>query len=90
MDSAHLALLGAAAAAGGAVNAIAGGGSLITFPALLACNMPAVIANEFGEATGVFRAALMGLGVLLFIFTIVINVIARGVVERSARRQRGA
>ncbi len=53
-------------------------------------NMPSVIANEFGEATGVFRAALMGLGVLLFIFTIIINVVARGVVERSARRQRGA
>jgi phosphate transport system permease protein len=53
-------------------------------------NMPSVIANEFGEATGEFRAALMGLGVLLFVFTIVINVIARGVVERSARRQRGA
>jgi phosphate transport system permease protein len=52
--------------------------------------MPSVIANEFGEATGEFRAALMGLGVLLFVFTIVINVIARGVVERSARRQRGA
>jgi phosphate transport system permease protein len=52
--------------------------------------MPAVIANEFGEATGVFRAALMGLGVLLFIFTIIINVIARGVVDRSARRKRGA
>jgi len=53
-------------------------------------NMPAVIANEFGEASGEFRAALMGLGVLLFIFTIIINVIARGVVERSARRKRGA
>jgi phosphate transport system permease protein len=53
-------------------------------------NMPSVIANEFGEATGVFRAALMGLGVLLFIFTIIINVIARGVVGRSARRHRGA
>ena len=53
-------------------------------------NMPAVIANEFGEASGVFRAALMGMGVLLFIFTIIINVIARGVVERSARRKRGA
>jgi phosphate transport system permease protein len=53
-------------------------------------NMPSVIANEFGEATGVFRAALMGLGVLLFAFTIIINVIARAVVERSARRQRGA
>jgi len=53
-------------------------------------NMPAVIANQFGEASGTFRAALMGLGVLLFIFTIIINVIARGIVERNARRKRGA
>ena len=53
-------------------------------------NMPAVIANQFGEATGVFRAALMGIGVLLFVFTIIINVLARGIVERSARRKRGA
>ena len=52
-------------------------------------NMPAVIANEFGEASGLFSAALMGLGVLLFAFTIIINIIARAVVERSARRQRG-
>jgi phosphate transport system permease protein len=53
-------------------------------------SMPAVIANQFGESSGVFRAALMGLGVLLFAFTIIINVIARGVVNRSARRSRGA
>jgi phosphate transport system permease protein len=53
-------------------------------------NMPSVIANEFGEASGVFRSALMGLGVLLFAFTIIINIVARGIVERSARRQRGA
>ncbi len=53
-------------------------------------NMPAVIANEFGEASGEFRAALMGLGVVLFVFTIIINVLARGIVERSARRKRGA
>jgi phosphate transport system permease protein len=53
-------------------------------------NMAAVIANQFGEATGVFRAALMGIGVLLFVFTIIINVLARGIVERSARRKRGA
>jgi phosphate transport system permease protein len=53
-------------------------------------NMPAVIANQFGEASGVFRAALMGLGVLLFLFTIIINVAARGIVDRSARRKRGA
>jgi phosphate transport system permease protein len=52
--------------------------------------MPSVIANEFGEATGTFRAALMGLGVLLFAFTIIINILARGIVQRSARRKRGA
>jgi phosphate transport system permease protein len=53
-------------------------------------NMPAVIANQFGEASGTFRAGLMGLGVLLFAFTIIINILARGIVERSARRKRGA
>jgi len=52
-------------------------------------NMPAVIANQFGEASGTFRAALMGLGVLLFVFTIIINVLARGIVERNARKKRG-
>jgi len=52
--------------------------------------MPAVIANQFGEAYGVWKAGLMGIGVLLFAFTIIINIIARGVVERSARRKRGA
>ncbi len=53
-------------------------------------SMPAVIANEFGEASGVFRAGLIGLGVLLFVMTIIINILARGIVTRSARRQRGA
>jgi phosphate transport system permease protein len=53
-------------------------------------NMPSVIANQFGEAAGLQRAALMGIGVLLFIFTIIVNVIAHGIVERSARRKRGA
>jgi phosphate transport system permease protein len=53
-------------------------------------NMPSVIANQFGEASGEFRAALMGIGVLLFVFTIIVNVIAHAIVERSARRKRGA
>ena len=53
-------------------------------------SMPAVIANQFGEASGEFRSALIGLGVLLFVITIVINLVARGVVERNARRKRGA
>jgi phosphate transport system permease protein len=53
-------------------------------------NMPAGIANLFGEASGEFRAALLGMGVLLFAFTIIINVLARGAVERNARKKRGA
>ena len=49
-------------------------------------SMPAVIANQFGEASGVFRSALIGLGVLLFAFTIIINIIARLIVGRSAEQ----
>ena len=53
-------------------------------------SMPSVIANQFGEATvGVFRAALIGMGVLLFLLTILVNLSARAVVERNARRMRG-
>jgi uncharacterized membrane protein YfcA len=71
VDPAHLALVGAAAAAGGAVNAIAGGGSLITFPALLACGVPAVVASATNTvamcpgylgATWAQRAQLAGQG----------------------------
>jgi phosphate transport system permease protein len=49
-------------------------------------SMPAVIANQFGEASGVFRSALIGLGVLLFAFTIIINIVARLIVGRSAEQ----
>lgn len=45
MDAAGFALAAAAAAAAGFANAIAGGGTLITFPALLACGLPPVVAN---------------------------------------------
>ncbi|MFN8454377.1 MAG: sulfite exporter TauE/SafE family protein [Anaerolineae bacterium] len=38
-------LVGLAAVAGGAVNALAGGGTLITFPALVAVGIPAVAAS---------------------------------------------
>ena len=73
-----------------AVALVIGSSATIT-PHLLSpgYSMPSVIANEFGEATGVFRSALIGMGVLLFAFTIIINIIARAVVERSARRGRG-
>ena len=52
--------------------------------------MPSVIALQFGEATvGVFRAALIGMGVLLFVLTIIVNLSARAIVGRNARRMRG-
>jgi uncharacterized protein len=45
LEPAELALLAAAALTAGAVNAVAGGGSLISFPALLAVGYPALTAN---------------------------------------------
>jgi uncharacterized membrane protein YfcA len=41
----HAALVAGAGFLGGAVNAVAGGGTLITFPALLAAGLPASLAN---------------------------------------------
>jgi uncharacterized membrane protein YfcA len=45
MDIAQIALLVGAGLVAGAVNALAGGGSLITFPALIATGLPSVEAN---------------------------------------------
>lgn len=45
MDILDMGLLGAAGVAAGGVNAIAGGGSLILFPALLAVGCPNITAN---------------------------------------------
>jgi uncharacterized membrane protein YfcA len=45
MDFSHILLLVVAGVAAGAVNAIAGGGSLITFPSLIATGLPSVAAN---------------------------------------------
>jgi phosphate transport system permease protein len=53
-------------------------------------SLPAVIANEFGEASGLTRAALIGCGVILFLLTILVNVGATAAVQRSMRRSRGA
>jgi phosphate transport system permease protein len=47
--------------------------------------MASVIANQFGEASGTFQAALIALGVVLFALTIVINVGARVFVSRSEK-----
>jgi phosphate transport system permease protein len=51
--------------------------------------MAAVVANQFGEATGTHRAALIGLGVVLFIMTVIVNVLARKVTGRADRRLAG-
>jgi phosphate transport system permease protein len=53
-------------------------------------SMAAVIANQFGEAAGTHRSALIGLGVVLFAMTIVVNVAARAIVARVDARSRGA
>jgi phosphate transport system permease protein len=45
-------------------------------------SMAAVIANQFGDATGLTRSALIGLGVVLFAITILVNVAARSVLTR--------
>ena len=51
--------------------------------------MAAVIANQFGEATEIHRAALIGLGVVLFVMTVIINILARKVTGRADRRLAG-
>jgi uncharacterized membrane protein YfcA len=45
MDGIRLLLVVIAAVVGGAMNAIAGGGTLITFPALVGLGIPAIVAN---------------------------------------------
>ncbi len=51
--------------------------------------MAGVIANQFGEASGLQRSALIGFGLVLLVMTIVLGVIARGMLRR-ANRQLGA
>ena len=52
--------------------------------------MAAVIANQFGEAGALHKSALIGLGVVLFVITILVNGAARSIVTRLDRRTRGA
>jgi phosphate transport system permease protein len=51
--------------------------------------LASIIANQFGEASGEHRAALIGCGVVLFVITIVISVAARAVVTRAQTRSAG-
>jgi phosphate transport system permease protein len=48
--------------------------------------MASIIANEFGDASGTWRSALIGLGLVLLVITVIIGAIARGVIGRSERR----
>ncbi|HRW36532.1 MAG: phosphate ABC transporter permease subunit PstC [Acidimicrobiales bacterium] len=52
--------------------------------------MPAAIARKLPEAAGDFRAALIGLGVTLFVITMVVNVASRRLVDVVDRRLKGA
>jgi phosphate transport system permease protein len=52
-------------------------------------SIPAVIANQFPEASGEFRSSLIGLGLILFVITMLVNLGARGFVARSSRKMRG-
>jgi phosphate transport system permease protein len=52
-------------------------------------SMPAVIANEWGEADEPHKAALVALAVTLFAITIAVNLIATAIVGRSMKRSHG-
>ncbi|HEV3284430.1 MAG TPA: phosphate ABC transporter permease subunit PstC [Solirubrobacteraceae bacterium] len=47
-------------------------------------SLAAVIANEFGEATGLHRNALFAAGLVLFVLTLLVNGVARALVLRAA------
>jgi phosphate transport system permease protein len=53
-------------------------------------SMPAVIANEWGEADELHKSAMIALALLLFAITIVVNLVASAIVQGSLRRSRGA
>ncbi|HTA36554.1 MAG TPA: phosphate ABC transporter permease subunit PstC [Solirubrobacteraceae bacterium] len=51
-------------------------------------SLAAVIANEFGEATGLHRSALFAAGLVLFVLTLLVNGLARFFVMRASRTGR--
>jgi len=54
-------------------------------------SLAAVIANEFGEAaaTPIHSSALFAAGLVLFVLTLIVNILARGFISRGLRGQRG-
>jgi phosphate transport system permease protein len=51
--------------------------------------LAAVIANEFGEATGIHTSALFASGLVLFVLTLIVNIIARWFISRGSHGTRG-
>ncbi|MEA2372379.1 MAG: phosphate transport system permease protein [Solirubrobacteraceae bacterium] len=51
-------------------------------------SLAAVVANEFGEATGLHRSALFAAGLVLFVLTLLVNGVARYFVTRAGRGTR--
>jgi phosphate ABC transporter permease protein PstC len=51
--------------------------------------LAAVIANEFGEATGIHTSALFAAGLVLFVLTLIVNMIARWFIARGSHGTRG-
>jgi phosphate transport system permease protein len=47
--------------------------------------LASIVANQFGESTGIYQAALIGMGVVLLAFTVVVGVSARYIVARYDR-----
>jgi phosphate transport system permease protein len=64
-------------------------GQITLHPLAPGNSMPAVIANEWGEADMLHKSALIALAVTLFVITIVVNLVATAIVQRSMRRGQG-
>ena len=65
-------------------------GQLTLDPFASGNSMPAVIANEWGEADDMHKSALIALAITLFVITIVVNLVATAIVQRSMKRSRGS
>jgi phosphate ABC transporter permease protein PstC len=52
-------------------------------------SLAAAIAAEFGEATGLHAGALFAAGLVLFVLTLIVNVVARAFVVRGVHGRRG-
>ena len=70
-----------------AVALVIGGGAHVSSHILgTGDTMASAIVNEFPEASGTHRAALIGLGVVLLVLTVLVGMLARGAVARYDRR----